>query len=117
MCGLVVNLAGIFAFRHAHAHGHSHGSSHSHGAGHHGHSHGSHSNHSDHGHHSGHGHGHGHSHKGHGHGACSDDPSHKTSANMQGIVKALYNKLNFNLVFFPNSRKEPFKSSKIPKCG
>ena len=69
--GLVVNLAGIFAFRHAHAHGHSHGQSHghSHGAGHHGHSHDSH------GHHS----------SGHGHGGCSDQHSRKTSANMQGM--------------------------------
>ena len=79
VCGLVVNLAGIFAFRHAH--GHSHGQSHGHDAGHHGHSHGSHSNHS--------GHDHGHSHKGHGHSGCSDGQSHKTSANMQGNAKSV----------------------------
>ncbi|XP_028416466.1 zinc transporter 5-like [Dendronephthya gigantea] len=92
VCGLVVNLAGIFAFSHAHSHGvGSHGGesscqSHGHGAGHHGHSHGSHSNHSEHGHSHKHGHNHGHSHKGHGHAGCSDGHgSHKTSANMQGV--------------------------------
>lgn len=55
--GLLVNLVGIFAFRHAHSHG---GSSHGHGS--HGHS------------HHGHSHGHGHAH----------DDHHDRSVNMQG---------------------------------
>lgn len=55
--GLLVNLVGIFAFRHAHSHG---GSSHGHGS--HGHS------------HHGHSHGHGHVH----------DDHHDRSVNMQG---------------------------------
>ena len=61
--GLLVNLVGIFAFRHAHSHGSS-----SHGHSHYGHS------------HHGHGH-HGHGHHGHGH----DDHHHDRSVNMQGI--------------------------------
>lgn len=63
--GLVVNLVGIFAFRHAHSHGSS-----SHGHSHHGHG------------NQGHGH-HGHSH-GHGHGHAHDD-HHDRSVNMQGV--------------------------------
>lgn len=66
--GLVVNLVGIFAFRHAHSHGSS-----SHGHSHHGHGgHGSHGH--SHGHH-GHSHGHGHAH----------DEHHDRSVNMQGV--------------------------------
>lgn len=60
--GLVVNLVGIFAFRHAHSHG---GSSHSHGN--HGHSH----------------HGHSHCH-GHGQSHVDEDHRHDRSVNMQG---------------------------------
>ena len=56
--GLLVNLVGIFAFRHAHSHGG--GSSHGHGS--HGHS------------HHGHSHGHGHAH----------DDHRDRSVNMQG---------------------------------
>ena len=59
--GLLVNLVGIVAFRHAHAHSHGGASSscHSHGQSH-GHSHG-------------HGHGHGH-----------QEPAHDRSVNMEG---------------------------------
>ncbi|XP_064619343.1 proton-coupled zinc antiporter SLC30A5-like isoform X2 [Lineus longissimus] len=68
--GLLVNLIGICAFRHAHSHGHGH----SHGGGH-GHS------------HAPAGQGHGHSHGGHGHSHGSqvqvDHPHHNT--NMEGV--------------------------------
>ena len=60
--GLLVNLVGIFAFRHAHSHG---GSSHGHSN--HGHSH----------------HGHSHCH-GHGQGHTDEDYHHDRSVNMQG---------------------------------
>jgi zinc transporter 5/7 len=65
VAGFVVNLVGIFAFRHAHSHGHS---------GQHGHSHG-------------HGHSHSHGH-GHSHGAKAESQTcsgHGHNANMQGI--------------------------------
>ena len=65
--GLVVNLVGIFAFRHAHSHGGS-----SHGNSNHGHSH----------------HGHSHCH-GHGKGHTDEDHHHDRSVNMQG--RDLYN--------------------------
>ena len=61
--GLLVNLVGIFAFRHAHSHGSS-----SHGHSHHGHSH------------------HGHGHHGHGH----DDHHHDRSVNMQGKILSIF---------------------------
>ncbi|XP_073242547.1 proton-coupled zinc antiporter SLC30A5-like isoform X3 [Porites lutea] len=61
--GLVVNLVGIFAFRHAHSHGGS-----SHGNSNHGHSH----------------HGHSHCH-GHGQGHTDEDHHHDRSVNMQGV--------------------------------
>lgn len=79
MGGLVVNLAGIFAFQHAHSHGHSHGSSHGSS---HGNSHGT-AGGTTHGHDHDHGHSHGNA---HGHESCSGDghSSRKTSANMQG---------------------------------
>lgn len=66
--GLLVNLVGIFAFRHAHSHGSS-----SHGHGSHGHSHHGHSHH-------GHSHGHGHAH----------DDHHDRSVNMQGKRLLVY---------------------------
>ena len=66
--GLVVNLVGIFAFRHAHSHGG--GSSHGHG------NHG----HSQHGH-SHHGHSHCH---GHGRSHADEDHHQDRSVNMQG---------------------------------
>ena len=59
--GLLVNLVGIFAFRHAHSHGgSSHGHSHDHS-------------------HRGHSHCHG-----HGHGHTDEDYHHDRSVNMQG---------------------------------
>ena len=68
----MVNLVGIFAFRHAHSHGGS-----SHGNSNHGHSH----------------HGHSHCH-GHGQGHTDEDHHHDRSVNMQGrdLYNTYYNK-------------------------
>lgn len=68
--GLVVNLVGIFAFRHAHSHG---GGGSSHGHGNHGHSQHGHSH-----------HGHSHCH-GHGRSHADEDHHQDRSVNMQGV--------------------------------
>ena len=74
VCGLLVNLFGIVAFRHAHSHGgvsqecgsHDHGHKHSHG----------------------HHHGHEHSHHGHSHEAKPSHGHSHGSTNMQGKMHA-----------------------------
>lgn len=88
VCGLIINIFGMFAFHGGHAHTHAGGNSHSHISGYescHGHSHNSNSHgHNRHHSHSGH---HGHSDSGHSHLHNSGPYEHRgENANMRGII-------------------------------